>query len=175
LYHGPEPIDDDFSRDGDEKEEDVSEEPSWETEFGDELVNLPTLVDEELFDPVGDLAELEALMEGKPTMEIKESPRKEVEEVVEEEEHHCWPVVKVENESPNAPKSRERAKRSMDHTPHHKPHIRFGPNKHRKRWLSPFESFKRIFSFIIHLLKNNGERKELNGLDMGWIKYKPPD
>ncbi|KAJ0539714.1 hypothetical protein HanRHA438_Chr08g0363031 [Helianthus annuus] len=56
--------------------------PSWEEEFGDELVGLPTLEDEE-FDPVSDLAYLETLLVETPTMEIKYTPN--VEEIVAEE------------------------------------------------------------------------------------------
>ncbi|MFS7905509.1 hypothetical protein Hanom_Chr01g00048541 [Helianthus anomalus] len=66
-------------------------------EFGDELVNLPTLVDEELFDPVGDLTKLEALLEVTPTMEITKSPK--VEKVVEDEEHNSRLVVSIMNET----------------------------------------------------------------------------
>ncbi|KAJ0589208.1 hypothetical protein HanIR_Chr04g0183481 [Helianthus annuus] len=67
-YYGPEPIDDDFWND--DEGEDVDEPldkmenergmhiPSWEDEFGEELIGLPTLIDEE-FDPVGNLAYLE--------------------------------------------------------------------------------------------------------------------
>ncbi|KAM0012377.1 hypothetical protein Hdeb2414_s0053g00753611 [Helianthus debilis subsp. tardiflorus] len=64
----------------DEKDEHV---PSWEEEFGDELVGLPTLEEEE-FDPVGDLACLEKLLEGELAMEIKQIPNVEEEKVADE-------------------------------------------------------------------------------------------
>ena len=60
--------------DEDEKKEKV---PSWEDEFGDELVGLPVPEEEEEFDPVGDLAYLEKLLAGKPTMVIRNSPNED--------------------------------------------------------------------------------------------------
>ncbi|KAI7753354.1 hypothetical protein M8C21_028430, partial [Ambrosia artemisiifolia] len=96
-------------------EGEVSNKPSWEVEFGDELADLPTLDVDRDFDPVGDLDILEALLEGYPTMEIKESPKEVEEEVVEEGEHHCWPVKTLKDRvSPDYPKSREKAKRHLD-------------------------------------------------------------
>ena len=55
------------------------------------------------------------------------------------------------------------------------PRVKIGPGKSRFRWSNPFEFLKRLFKFTNRLLTNNGERKELKGLDKGWIKYKPPD
>jgi hypothetical protein len=111
-------------------------------------------------------------------MEIQEPPNKkdEKEVVVEEEKHHSPPVQALDITLPPPwPPPREKARSYMDqnHKPH--PHIRFGPGKSRNRWPNPFEFFRRLYIFTICFLTNNGERKELNGLDMGWIKYKPPD
>ncbi|KAJ0575734.1 hypothetical protein HanIR_Chr05g0216201 [Helianthus annuus] len=78
--------------------------PSWEDEFGDELVVLPTLEDEE-FDPVGDLAYLETLLVETPTMEIKYTPN--VEEKVAEE-FDSRPVEKLEVGSALQLKTRRR-------------------------------------------------------------------
>ncbi|KAJ0569619.1 hypothetical protein HanRHA438_Chr05g0214771 [Helianthus annuus] len=91
----------------DEKGEHV---PSWEEEFGDELVGLPTLEDEE-FDPVGDLAYLETLLEKEPTMEIKYTPN--VEEKVAAGFDN-WPVKDLDVVSPSYLKSREKAHKRLD-------------------------------------------------------------
>ncbi|KAJ0468160.1 hypothetical protein HanIR_Chr14g0693401 [Helianthus annuus] len=91
----------------DEKGEHV---PSWEQEFGDELVGLPTLEDKE-FDPVGDLAYLETLLVETPTMEIKCTPK--VEEIVAEE-FDSRPVEKLEYGLPPRSRTRERARKSLD-------------------------------------------------------------
>ncbi|MFS8014723.1 hypothetical protein Hanom_Chr15g01347851 [Helianthus anomalus] len=67
-----------------EVEQPPSEDPmSWENEFREELDELP--VDEEVveFDPEGDLAYLEPLLEGSSMINIKQEAV-----VVEEEEHH---------------------------------------------------------------------------------------
>ncbi|KAI3813712.1 hypothetical protein L1987_18443 [Smallanthus sonchifolius] len=46
--------------------------PSWEDEFGDELLGVPLVeVNGEQFDLIGDLDDLEALLFGKPTMVVK--------------------------------------------------------------------------------------------------------
>ncbi|KAJ0946476.1 hypothetical protein HanRHA438_Chr01g0004381 [Helianthus annuus] len=204
-YYGPEPIDDDFWND--DEGEDVDELldkmenergmhiPSWEDEFGDELVGLPTLIDEE-FDPVGDLAYLETLLEEKPTMEIKYIPNKE-EEVATKIDG--WPVERLKDGLPHTPtKSREKAQKCLDqhrlreqrwckqkhkeklkcsdnHLPHYMHRIRFGPGKFKFWWSDPFECPKIFSSFIVKFLINNDEQLELNGLDRGWIKEKPPD
>ncbi|XP_021971303.1 uncharacterized protein LOC110866463 [Helianthus annuus] len=96
-------------------EEEEVEQPSnedqmsWENEFRDELDELP--VDEEIeeFDPEGDLAYLEALLEGSPMMDIKQE-----EEVVEEEEHHNWPVVGVTEDSRPREKAKKRKKKDLN-------------------------------------------------------------
>ncbi|MFS8003131.1 hypothetical protein Hanom_Chr13g01210301 [Helianthus anomalus] len=51
----------------DEKKEHL---PSWEEDFGDELVGIPTLEGGE-FDPIGDLAYLETLLVREPTVDIE--------------------------------------------------------------------------------------------------------
>ncbi|KAI3827971.1 hypothetical protein L1987_02060 [Smallanthus sonchifolius] len=52
--------------------------PSWEDEFGDELVSIHVMEGKgERFDPIGDLDELEALLYGKPTVATKEEPHRE--------------------------------------------------------------------------------------------------
>ncbi|KAJ0513153.1 hypothetical protein HanHA300_Chr10g0354171 [Helianthus annuus] len=110
-YYGPESIDDDFWIDNDEGEdvdepldkmEDEKKEhvPSWEEDFGDELVGLPTLEDEG-FDPIGDLAYLETLLVREPTMEIRNTPNIEEEEVVEELD--SWPVERLDVGLPLTP------------------------------------------------------------------------
>ncbi|KAJ0936039.1 hypothetical protein HanRHA438_Chr03g0126311 [Helianthus annuus] len=95
-----------------DKMEDENEEhvPSWEEEFGDELVGLPTLEDEE-FDPVGDLAYLETLLVETPTMEIKCTPNVK-EEVAEE--FDSWPMKDLDVGSPSYIKSREKAQKNLD-------------------------------------------------------------
>ncbi|KAJ0549490.1 hypothetical protein HanRHA438_Chr07g0295731 [Helianthus annuus] len=117
-YYGPEPIDDDFWNDDagedmdeplDKMEDENEYLPSWEEEFGDELVGLPNL-DHEEFDPVGDLAYLETLLEEKPTMEIKQIPNIEEEKVAEELD--SWPVKVLDVGLPPTPtRTREKARR----------------------------------------------------------------
>ena len=52
--------------------------PSWEDEFGDELSGIRLMeVNEEEFDPVGDIIELEALLFGKPIVEVNKAPHQE--------------------------------------------------------------------------------------------------
>lgn len=53
-------------------------------------MELSTLKDKVDFDQVGDLEILQALLEGKSTLKIKESPS--VGKVVVQEEHHSWPM-----------------------------------------------------------------------------------
>ncbi|KAF5782780.1 hypothetical protein HanRHA438_Chr11g0512871 [Helianthus annuus] len=169
--------------------------PSWEEEFGDELVGLPTLEDEE-FDPVGDLAYLETLFEEKPTMEIEYAPN--VEEEIVAKELDSWPVEKLEDGSPPQLLTREKALRNLDqhslrvqrwykrkrngalkcrdnHLPHYMHHIRFGPGKFKFWWSGRFEYPKIFSSFVVNFLINNDEQLEFNGLDRGWKKEKPPD
>ncbi|KAJ0922400.1 hypothetical protein HanPSC8_Chr05g0203321 [Helianthus annuus] len=205
-YYGPELTDDDFWNDdeGEDMDEPLSKMenergmhiPSWEDEFGDELVGLPTLEDEE-FDPVGDLAYLETLLVETPTMEIKYAPN--VEEEIVAEEFDSRPVENPDDGRPPRSRTRERARKSLDqhllriqgwyrrkkkeeslkfaqhHPSHYMPRIRFGPGKFKYWWSDPFENFKRFINSILKILINNKERVELNGLDRGWIKEKPPD
>ncbi|KAJ0939586.1 hypothetical protein HanRHA438_Chr02g0062841 [Helianthus annuus] len=205
-YYGPEPTDYDLWNDG--GGEDVKEPldkmeneremhiPSWKEEFGDELVGLPTLVEEE-FDHVGDIMYLETLLVEKPTMEIKQAPNDEEEDEVAEE-FDGWPVEKLEDTSPPQLLTREKQRRSLDqhslrvqrwykrkhngtlkcgdnHHPHYMSRIRFGPGKFKFWWRDPFACLKIFYSFIINFLINNDEQLKLNGLDRGWIKEKPPD
>ncbi|KAJ0438335.1 hypothetical protein HanHA300_Chr16g0612781 [Helianthus annuus] len=206
-YYGPEPIDEDFWNDDDG--EDVDEPldkmenergmhiPSWEDEFADELVGLPTLEEGE-FDPVGDLAYLETLLKEKPTLEIKQIPNVEEEKVAEELD--SWLVEKLAVGLPHTPtKSREKVQRNCldqqivrvrrwyekkeseklkcrdNHLPRYMYRIRFDPGKFKFRWVDLFERLKIFSSFIVSFLINNDEQLELNGLDRGWIKEKPPD
>ncbi|KAM0049722.1 hypothetical protein Hdeb2414_s0008g00289231 [Helianthus debilis subsp. tardiflorus] len=85
--------------------------PSWEEEFGDELVGLRTLEDEE-FDPVGDLSYLEPLLVETSTMEIKYIQNKE--EVKVAEEFDSRSMEKLEVGSPRYLKSREKAQKCLD-------------------------------------------------------------
>ncbi|KAM0060031.1 hypothetical protein Hdeb2414_s0005g00187831 [Helianthus debilis subsp. tardiflorus] len=205
-YYGPEPTDDDFWNDDEgenvdkplDKMEDEKKEhvPSWEEEFGEELVGLPTVVYGE-FDPVSDLTYLETLLVETPTMEIKQIPNVEEEKVAEELDSR--PVENLEVGLPITPiESREKARKSLDqhimrvkrrckrklkatlkcrdnHHPHYMSRIRFGPGKFKFWWSDPFEYHKIFSSFIVNFLINNDEQLELNGLDRGWIKEKPPD
>ncbi|MFS7947113.1 hypothetical protein Hanom_Chr06g00544271 [Helianthus anomalus] len=95
--------------------EDKNEEhiPSWEEEFGDELIGLPNLEDKD-FDPVSDLAYLETLLVETPTMEIKYAPN--VEEEIVAEEFDSRPVEKLEDEPPPRSRTRERARKNLDNT-----------------------------------------------------------
>ncbi|KAJ0457849.1 hypothetical protein HanIR_Chr15g0778481 [Helianthus annuus] len=205
-YYGPEPTDDDFWND--DEGEDVDEQldkmedekehvPSWEEEFGDELVGLPNLDDKE-FDPVGDLAYIETLLKEKPTMEIKQIPNVEEEKVAEELDSR--PVEKLAVGLPHTPtRTREKAQRNCldqhivrvrrwyekkqkeklkcrdNHLPRYMHRIRFDPGKFKFSWVNPFERLKIFSSFIVGFLINNDEQLKFNGLDRGWIKEKPPD
>ncbi|KAJ0843890.1 hypothetical protein HanRHA438_Chr15g0696391 [Helianthus annuus] len=164
--------------------------PSWEEEFGDVLVGLPTLVEEE-FDPVGDIVYLETLL-----VEIKQAPNEEEDEVAEE--FDGCPVERLEDTSPTQLLTQEKPRGSLDqhslrvqrwyirkhngtlkcgdnHHPHYMSRIRFGPGKFKVWWFDPVERLKIFSSFIINFLINNDEQLKLNGLDRGWIKEKPPD
>ncbi|XP_076919869.1 uncharacterized protein LOC143580821 [Bidens hawaiensis] len=104
-----------------EDEEENEHVPSWEDEFGDELVGLPVFEEHEEFDPVGDLIYLETLIMGKPTMEIKTSPEEEEKEVAKEDDqnmvvaessHHVKVSKSVEElDSGSPPKSTKPQKR----------------------------------------------------------------
>ena len=60
---------------------------SWEEEFSDELRKVPSVVERE-FDPESDLAELEALLYDKPTVEVQQVIHHEFERG--EIEGSCW-------------------------------------------------------------------------------------
>ncbi|KAJ0495833.1 hypothetical protein HanIR_Chr12g0613361 [Helianthus annuus] len=184
---------------GEEEEVDQpsnEDQMSWENEFRDELDELP--VDEEIeeFDPEGDLAYLEALLEGSPMMDIKQE-----EEVVEEEEHHSWPVVGVTEDSRPREKAKKRKKKDLnrkriegwckmekkktlqfthDQSSRYMPRIRLIPGKFKFWWSGPFKILKLKFlkSFYystIIFLNIFEDRVELNGLDRVQVKEKPPD
>ena len=149
---------------------------SWETEFGDELVNLPTLVDEELFDPVGDLSELEALLEGKPAMVIKKSQK--VDTMVEDEEHYNWPGVLVINETLKSTKPREKARKIKGNDRSRKKVKRWFKERKEPLKFEHDQSFRymsRIQFMPVKFLIVCEDRVELNGLDRVQIKEKPPD
>ncbi|KAJ0614403.1 hypothetical protein HanIR_Chr02g0062051 [Helianthus annuus] len=206
-YYGPEPVDDDFWND--DEGEDVDEPldkmenergmhiPSWEDEFGDELVGLPTLEEGE-FDPVGDLAHLETLLKEKPTMVIKQIPNAKEEKVAEELDSRSveklavgLPITPIKRQEKARrkrldqhivrvqrwckQKHKEKLKCNDNHLPHYMHRIRFGPGKFKYWWPDPFRNVKRFINSTLKILINNKERMELNGLDRGWIKEKPPD
>ncbi|XP_076888392.1 uncharacterized protein LOC143538812 [Bidens hawaiensis] len=112
----------------DQMEDDEKKEhlPSWDDEFGDELVGLPVFDEHAEFDPVGDLIYLETLIMGKPTMEIKTSSEEEKEEDVATEEDQNMVVVESphhrnvskfveELDSGSPPKSTNPQKRERKH------------------------------------------------------------
>ncbi|KAK1424978.1 hypothetical protein QVD17_20320 [Tagetes erecta] len=76
--------------------------PSWEDEFGDELVSIPLM--EGIggwFDPIGDLDEIEALLYGKPIVVINEEPQQEY---VQADEFTNEPITKVAPDPQNRTK-----------------------------------------------------------------------
>ncbi|XP_076893012.1 uncharacterized protein LOC143544919 [Bidens hawaiensis] len=75
-----------------EDDEEEEHAPSWEDEFGDELVGLPVYEEDGEFDPVGDLIYLETLIMGKPAMEIKRAPNEKEEEMANEEDQNTMVV-----------------------------------------------------------------------------------
>ncbi|XP_076922310.1 uncharacterized protein LOC143584041 [Bidens hawaiensis] len=195
-----------------EDDEEKKHVPSWEDEFGDELVGLRVFDEHAEFDPVGDLIYLETLIMGKPTMEIKMSPEEEKEEEVAKEDdqnmvvvdssHHMKVGKSVEEldggPPPKSAKPQKRKRKCVDqhvmrvqkwyikscrrtmkcknyHFPHYMPRIRFGPGKFKYWWSDPFECFKMLLIFTMCYFFKYVERVELNGLDRGWIKEKPPD
>ncbi|KAF5814503.1 hypothetical protein HanXRQr2_Chr03g0111821 [Helianthus annuus] len=179
---------------------------SWEDEFLGELEDLSDSEQGGEFDPLGDLENLEALLEGKPEKINEPTPHveikcgdlpKEVDQVVEEEEHHSWPVVLIINETKKS-KPREKARKrkiknrdwlqvkswykeerneplKQDHSSHYMPRIRFMPGKFKFWWSDPFLIFKFFYNSTIKFLIVYEERVELNGLDRVQIKEKPPD
>lgn len=150
--------------------------PSWEEEFGDELVDLPIPEEEKEFDPVGDLVYLEKLLAGKPTVVIENAPNRD-EKV--EEEVDSWPVEEVDVGLKIQQRKREKARKKVpgyqDRSPHYMLRIRFGPGIY-KFWLSDLFKLHKTFSgFIIGFIINNDEQINYNGLDRVQIKEKPPD
>ncbi|XP_076910977.1 uncharacterized protein LOC143568802 [Bidens hawaiensis] len=110
-----------------EDDEEEEHAPSWEDEFGDELVGLPIYEEDGEFDPVGDLIYLETLIMGKPAMEIKRAPNGKEEEVANEEDqntmvvespHHMKfsrSVKELDSGSPpNFKKPKKRARKCLD-------------------------------------------------------------
>ncbi|KAJ0918966.1 hypothetical protein HanRHA438_Chr05g0224021 [Helianthus annuus] len=149
----------------DEEDEESEDNLFWEREFADELEGLP--VDEEVgtFDPEGDLAYLEALLEGNPMTDIKQE-----EEVVEEKEHHSWPVVLITNARQSS-KPREKAMRRT-------PGIVFQrllPGKFNFLCSNPLKFIKSFYNSTVKFLNVYEKRVELNGLDRVQVKEKPPD
>ncbi|KAJ0434602.1 hypothetical protein HanRHA438_Chr07g0306991 [Helianthus annuus] len=115
--------------------------------------------------------------------------------VVEEEEHHNWPVVGVTEKSE---KPREKARKGKnrdwlwveswykmekkeplkfkhDRSSHYMPRIRFLPGKFKFWWSDPFQNFKIFYNSTIKFLTIFEDRMELNGLDRVQVKEKPPD
>ncbi|KAJ0621286.1 hypothetical protein HanIR_Chr01g0006961 [Helianthus annuus] len=115
--------------------------------------------------------------------------------VVEEEEHHSWPVVGVTEKSE---KPREKAKKrkeqvlnrkriegwgkmekkepfTHDHSSRYMPRIRFLPGMFKFWWSDPFQIFKIFYNSTNLFLKIFKVRVELNGLDRVQVKEKPPD
>ncbi|KAJ0939378.1 hypothetical protein HanRHA438_Chr02g0060441 [Helianthus annuus] len=177
---------------------------SWEDEFLGELEGLSESKQVGEFDPLGDLANLEALQEGKPEKISEPTPYveikygdlpKEVEGMVEDEEHHSWPVVGVTEDSRPRERARKKepgnrrwfwvgrwAKQKMeqlkcnhDRSYRYMPRIRFLPGKYKFWWSDPFQNFKLFYNPAIKFLTIFVDRVELNGLDRVQIKEKPPD
>ncbi|KAF5782985.1 hypothetical protein HanXRQr2_Chr11g0502631 [Helianthus annuus] len=176
---------------------------SWEDEFLGELEGLPESEQVGEFDPLGDLANLEALLEGKlekiseptPHVEIKcgDLP-KEVEGMVEDEEHHSWPVVLITNATKKS-KPREKAKKrkrkdgkkkriegwykkeplAHDQYSLYMSRIWFLPGKYKFWWSDPLRIFKIFYYSTSKFLTIFEDRVEINGLDRVQIKEKPPD
>ncbi|KAJ0744013.1 hypothetical protein HanPI659440_Chr10g0382541 [Helianthus annuus] len=128
-------------------------------------------------------------------MEIKQIRNVEEEKVADE--FDSWSVKEVNVGFPLTPtRTREKAQRSLyqhvvrvrrwykkeeplkfaqHHSPHYMPRIKFGPGKFKYCWVDPFSFSKLFFNFTNDFLLKTGKRVELNGLDRGWIKEKPPD
>ncbi|KAI3814590.1 hypothetical protein L1987_14230 [Smallanthus sonchifolius] len=87
-------------RELDEQEEELEEEqvPSWEDEYGYELVDLPT-PSEGSFDPLGDLKLLEDLLYQEPSVGMKEEVQ--VQEVINE------PQIELVSDPPHCTRERE--------------------------------------------------------------------
>ncbi|KAJ0865580.1 hypothetical protein HanRHA438_Chr12g0542031 [Helianthus annuus] len=170
------PIDQDISDDesyptepiwdlSDEEDVESEDELFWEREFADELEGLPEDAEVGIFDPEGDLAYLEALLARNPMTDIKQE-----EGVVEEEEHHSWPVVLIANASKSL-KSQEKAMRRT----HGIVIQRLLPGKFKFLCSNPLKILKLFYNSTIKFLNVYEKRVELNGLDKVQIKEKPPD
>ena len=121
----------------------------------------------------GDLLFLETLLAGTPIRDIN-TPNEEEKEEVLVTKKKIKPPLHIQDSLPvPLPPPREKASEYMDQNS--TPHFSFGPGKSKIRWPNLFQLFKRIFNFTNCFLVNNGEHKEVNGLDKGWIKYKLPD
>ncbi|KAJ0622151.1 hypothetical protein HanIR_Chr01g0016831 [Helianthus annuus] len=151
-----------------EEIEEVEIKSSGEDEFLElELDGLPVYEEVGVLDPDGDIAYFDALLEGESTEVIEPAPDEETKcgdhhaRVVEEEEHHSWPVeVLVIDETKKSTKPRERAKKRKrkdqkrkrteglnkkkkekplnfkhDQSSHYMPRIRFLPGSRSKRSL----------------------------------------
>ena len=150
--------------------------PAWEEEFGDELVDLPIPEEEKEFDPVGDLAYLEKLLAGEPTVVIENAPNQD-EKMKEEVDSR--PVEEVDVGLILQARKREKARKNVpgnqDRSPHYMLSIRFGPGKFKYRWSDLFQFCIMFYNSPEPFLTVYKNRVELNGLDRGWIKEKPPD
>ncbi|KAF5814747.1 hypothetical protein HanXRQr2_Chr03g0114601 [Helianthus annuus] len=175
----------------------------WEDEFLGELEGLSESEQVGEFDPLGDLANLEALLEGKPEKISEPTPHveikcgdlpKEVERMVEDEEHHSWPVVEVTEDSRPRERARKKelgnqrwfwvgrwAKQKMeqlkckhDCSYHYMPRIRSIPGKLKYWWSDLFKIFKIFHYSALKCLTVFEDRVELNELDRVQVKEKPP-
>ncbi|KAI3797244.1 hypothetical protein L1987_32499 [Smallanthus sonchifolius] len=105
----------------------IVDEASWEEEFGDELVGLPTFEEDGEYDPLGDLKLLEDLLYQEPSVGIEEEVK--VQEVINEPRTELVsdlplftqgrerqePVEEEDGGSPpRSSRPRDRARRRMD-------------------------------------------------------------
>ncbi|KAJ0615401.1 hypothetical protein HanIR_Chr02g0073681 [Helianthus annuus] len=104
-----------------EEIEEVEIKSSGEDEFLElELDGLPIYEEVGVLDPDGDIAYFDALLEGELTEVIEPAPDEETEcgdrflKVVEEEEHHSWPLVLLIDETSESIKPQERAKNEKE-------------------------------------------------------------
>ncbi|KAJ0895829.1 hypothetical protein HanRHA438_Chr08g0327651 [Helianthus annuus] len=115
--------------------------------------------------------------------------------MVEDEEHHSWPVVEVTEYSRPRERARKKepgnrrwfwvgrwAKQKMeqlkckhDRSYRYMPRIRSIPGKFRYWWSDPFKIFKIFHYSALKCLTVFEDRVELNGLDRVQVKEKPPD
>ncbi|KAJ0746842.1 hypothetical protein HanOQP8_Chr05g0182561 [Helianthus annuus] len=101
-----------------EEIEEVEIKSSGEDEFLElELDGLPVYEEVGVLDPDGDIAYFDALLEGESTEVIEPTSYEETKcgdhpaRVVEEEEHHSWPLVLVIDETSKSIKPQGRAKK----------------------------------------------------------------